>query len=324
MKLAFILFCAFYFFSFHKVSAVYASTVDVYRLTSGFYREDWPMIHKDIIYWSDSVEIKGYDLKKNQELILAKVGEELPADFFAPTAYDGRYLVYNTYSEAKGYNIQAYDFNRKQDIIVTDEVGSNTATDYDNNTIVYIEGGACGKLHAFDMNLKEDTLVTETACGPAKISGNIIVWNYAAPGGTNVYGYDLKKHEQFDIAIEDGFQSSPDIYDNNVVWIHSEGVGSSIRLKNLKTGNEKVLNESSTYSMSWPSISKRYVVWGKNTAQHISGVEGIDLKTGEVFEIQEQGQHQNDNLSAIVDDNIVAWMAWRTGNGDIYSAVIGH
>ena len=90
----------------------------------------------------------------------------------------------------------------------------------------------------------------------------------------------------------------------------------------LKTKQEQLVYTSPNYWISWPSISNRYAVWGKNTAQHISGVEGIDLRTGQVFEIQEQGQHQNDNMSAFVEGNIVAWMAWRTGNGDIYGASI--
>ena len=311
-----------FFYSYDQTFAASSPIVDLHQLTFSGQREDWPMIYKDRVYWSESTEIRGYNFKNNQYLLLATVGEELHSDFFAPIAYDGRYLIYDTYTLENNYDVHAYDFIKNQDIAVTEDLDSNTTNDYDNNTIVYIKGGACGSLHAFDLNIKEDALITETACGPAKISGNIIVWNYAASGGTNVYGYDLKKHEQFDIATENGFQSSPDIYGNNVVWIHSDGSYNSIRLKNIKTGETHILTESTEHSFSWPSMSKSYVVWGKNTAQHISGVEGANLKTGEVFEIQEQGPHQNDNLSAIVVDNIVAWMAWRTGNGDIYAATL--
>lgn len=74
--------------------------------------------------------------------------------------------------------------------------------------------------------------------------------------------------------------------------------------------------------MSWPSISGNYVVWGKNTAPHVSGLEGTDLKTKEVFEIEEAGAHQNGNMSAKLEGNIASWMAWRTGNGDIYGAIL--
>src|SRR3989344_5668172 len=303
-----------------KLDIAFAATVDLLQLTSSGNREDWPMIYKNTVYWSDGFgEIHGYDFKTTQESLLAKVGDQLPADFFAPAAYDGRYLVYNTYTEARGYNVHAYDMKRKKDIAITDEVGSNTATDYDEDTVVYIEGGACGKLHAYDLKRRRDTLITETACGPAKISGNIVVWGYAAPGGSNIYGYDLNRDKQFDIATEDGFQDSPDIYRDNVIYINSDDISFSVRVKNLKTGEVKIFSETSTYTLSWPSISKQYAVWGKVTSQHVSGIEGVDLKTGEVFEIQEQGPHQNGNISPVVYGNIAAWMAWRTGNGDIYA-----
>ncbi|HCM37214.1 TPA: hypothetical protein DIS61_01015 [Patescibacteria group bacterium] len=286
-----------------KLDIAFAATVDLLQLTSSGNREDWPMIYKNTVYWSDGFgEIHGYDFKTTQESLLAKVGDQLPADFFAPTAYDGRYLVYNTYTEARGYNVHAYDMKRKKDIAITDEVGSNTATDYDEDTVVYIEGGACGKLHAYDLKRRRDTLITETACGPAKISGNIVVWGYAAPGGSNIYGYDLRRNRQFDVATGDGFQEAPDIYENTVVWIQYGDIEgrSDVYMKNLRRGTETLLHSSSEYNMSWPSISKSYVVWGKNTVPHVAGIEGVDLKTHEVFEIQEQGPHQNGNMSPVI------------------------
>ena len=68
-KLIFIFFFAFLLFSFHKVSAAYTPTVDVYRLTSGFYREDWPVIHKDTILWIDSRDggtVYAYNIKEQK------------------------------------------------------------------------------------------------------------------------------------------------------------------------------------------------------------------------------------------------------------------
>ena len=326
IKLIFILFFLFLFFPSNKVSAVYAPTVDVYRLTFGFYREDWPMIYKDTVYWSTGSEIDGHDIKNNQDVLLAKVGSELPSDFFAPTAYDGRFLIYNTYSESRGYNVQAYDFIKKKTIKITDEVGSNGATDYDQNIVVYIKGGACGSLYAYDLVKEINKLITNAICGPAKISKGIIVWNYAATGGTNIYGYNLNKNQQFDIAVENGLQESPDIYNNLVIYTQY-GDGSDkfgLYLKDLNNVIIKKIDESTDYSYSWPTIGDQYAAWGKNTAQHVAGVNGYDLKNQQIFEIQEQGPHQNGNISPIINGNIVAWMAWRTGNGDIYAAVIGH
>jgi len=306
--------------SIQNVFAAHTPSVELLQLTAGFYREDWPAIYKDKILWVAEGIIYVYDVKEKTTAPFFE-GTQPLVNFFALIAYDGRYIIYNQY-DGISYNVSAYDTKKGEDIPITNGVGSHWATDYDNKTVVYIDGGACGELYAYDIAREEANLVTENACGSAKISGNIIVWNYAAAGGTNIYGFDLSKNQQFDIATEGGFQESPDIYGNNVIYLNSDDVTNSVRLKNLRTGGLKTLEETSDYSMSWPSISKRYAVWGKNTSQHVSGVEGVDLKTGVVFEIQEQGQHQNDNLSPLVVGNIAAWMAWRTGNGDIYAAII--
>lgn len=93
-------------------------------------------------------------------------------------------------------------------------------------------------------------------------------------------------------------------------------------MKDIHTNKEKVLLSSTSYSMSWPSISDRYVIWGKDTLPNISGVEGIDLNSGETITIQDQGSQQNGNMSPIINGNIAAWMAWRTGNGDIYGSIL--
>lgn len=324
MKMKLILISLFVLFFIPPELSFAAPTVDVFRLTSSGQREDWPMIYKNTIYWlNPQGDIYGYNVKEEREFPLFE-GEQSLEDLFAPIAFNGRYLVYNRLTDENSYDVSVYVKRRRRsrNITVTNEQGSQWATDMHKNTVIYIDGGACGKLYAYNLRRNKRTLITEHACEPAKIWGNIVVWNYAAPNGTNVYGYNLRRNRQFDIATGDGFQASPDIYKNYVVWVHSEGNYNAVYLKNLRNGKEKILHETSEYNISWPSISKRYVVWGKSTAQHVAGVEGVDLKTGEVFEIQEQGQHQNSNLLPIINGNIAAWMAWRTGNGDIYGAYI--
>lgn len=171
-----------FFFITSTTYAISPPIVDLHQLTSSGYREDWPMIYKESVYWSDGFgAVRGYDFKTKQELLLANVGDQLPNDFFAPISYDGHNLIYNTYSEAKGYNVRAYDMKRHIDIAITDVVGSNTATDYDQNTVVYIEGGACGKLHAYDLNKKENTVITETACGVLQKYQAILSFGHMQP-----------------------------------------------------------------------------------------------------------------------------------------------
>lgn len=315
IKFAFILFLVFYLFSFHNVSAVYSPSVDVYRLTYGFYREDWPVIHKNIILWIDSRDggtVYAYDMKEQKEFPFFPEGLPLQ-NLYGLVGYDGRYIVYTSISETNSYDARFYDVLKGEDKAITDESGSQFASDFDKDTIVYIDGGACGKLYTFDLKSNNKRLVTEAVCGQAKISKDVVVWTY----GNSIYGYDLKKDETFLITDNGGHV---DIHKDNAVWLSIEGSFINIQLKNLNNGESRILHRTSEYGITYPVISESYVIWGRTTSQHIAGVEGIDLHTGETFEIQEQGSHQNGVIAPTIEGNIAAWMAWRTGNGDIYAA----
>ena len=299
--------------SIQNVFAAHTPSVELLQLTAGFYREDWPAIYKDKILWVAEGIIYVYDVKEKTTAPFFE-GTQPLVNFFALIAYDGRYIIYNQY-DGISYNVSAYDTKKGEDIPITNGVGSHWATDYDNKTVVYIDGGACGELYAYDIAREEANLVTENACGSAKISKDIVVWTY----GNNIYGYDLKKDEIFLITDNGGH---PDIYKDNVVWLHVEAGFTEVHLKNLNNGESKILHGTSEYGITYPAISERYVIWGKTTAQDVAGVEGIGLVSGEVFEIQEQGSHQNGVIAPRLEGNIAAWMAWRTGNGDIYAAII--
>lgn len=306
-------------------SSVFASTaIDLFQVTSSGQREDWAVIDKDTILWIDPRDggtVYAYNAKEKREYPFFPNGLPIP-NLFGLVQYDGRYLAYNRITDQNAYDVGIYDTRRKQDIPITNEAGSQTATDFDQGTVVYIDGYACGKLYAYDMRRKRKTLITETACGSVRISESTVVWGYAAPGGTDIYGYDLRRNKQFTITDADGIQDSPDIEGNNVIWVSNDVDGQSIHLKNIRTGVEKVLLQTSSYGVSWPAISKDYAIWAKIIEPHVTGVEGINLTTGEIFEVQAPGPQQNSNLSSVIEGNLAAWMSWRTGNGDIYGAYI--
>ena len=109
---------------------------------------------------------------------------------------------------------------------------------------------------------------------------------------------------------------------NSVIFLQKEGTKNSVRTYDLVRGVETVLVESEMDSYTWPVINKNYAIWGKSTAQDVAGTEGVVLKTGELFTLQEQGDHQNSAVKPSLDNNLVAWMAWRTGNGDIYASAL--
>lgn len=132
-------------------------------------------------------------------------------------------------------------------------------------------------------------------------------------------GYNLENDKIFPIT-DNGVH--PDIYKNKVVWLNEENGFVQVNLKDLNSDETTILYKTSNYDITYPAISDNYVIWGKSTLPNVAGVESIDLKTKEVFEIQEQGPHQNGVIAPQLEGNIAAWMAWRTGNGDIYAAII--
>lgn len=322
MKIKIAIFCVslLFIFAIKTTIASAITKVDTFRITFTSQSEKWTIINKNIIYWIDPEGIiRGFDTKRKKEFPLFKNGQPLN-DLHAIISYDGRYLIYNRYDNVS-YNVSVYDTVKKVNLNITDDAGSRFATDFDNNTIVYIDDGAYGDLYTYNIKSKNSTLIAQNAAVP-RISGRYIVW-YTNSGSYDIRAYDLIKKEMVDIPNpENASRSSPDIDNNKIVYIYQKDNINSVRLFDLNKKNEKILAESPFYSMSWPEISNKYVVWGKDTTQHVSGVEGTNLKTGEVFEIQEQGPHQNGNLSPIIDNNIVSWMAWRTGNGDIYGAIL--
>src|SRR3990167_8400578 len=149
-------------FSIQNIFAAHTTSVELLRLTSGFYREDWPAIYRDKILWVAEGIIYVYDVKEKTTAPFFE-GTQPLANFFALIAYDGRYIIYNQY-DGISYNVSAYDTKKGIDIPITSGTGSHFATDYDNKTVVYIDGGACGKLYAFDIVREEAKLVAENAC----------------------------------------------------------------------------------------------------------------------------------------------------------------
>lgn len=299
--------------SWLSIADSYAATVDLRHLTFGFYREDWPVIYKDKILWIDEGVIKGYNFEDHQYFDVFP-NEQPLTNLYGLVGYDGRYIIYIRATAENSLDVSAYDTENEKNIAITDKTGSQGATDYDQKTVIYIDGGSCGNLITYNLSNKSSFLITEHACY-AKISGDNVVWAY----GDTIYGYSLNKNEQFIVATNG---AHPDIFGNEIVWLAIEGNMTVVHLKNLKNGKEKILHQTPDYGITWPAISQRYVVWGKTTEPDVAGVEGVDLLTGEVFEIQEQDSHQNSVISPQIEGDIATWMTWRTGNGDIYAAEI--
>lgn len=308
------------FFLLLKASSIVSAStnVETFRVTSRGQREDWPVIYKNTICWLEDRGVYCSNTSKHNEYPFFGDGE--PTNIYSLVGLDSRYLVFNTLSSETSFDVTIYDYKNKTYFPVTSQSGNQNAVDYDNQTILYVDEQTypCGKLYAYRIPSKIHQLLADNICLPARISQDIVIWTE----GNTIWGFKLNQNRKFKVTDE---ASSPaDIYGNQILWITDNGNPCLVHLKNIITSNEKILYQGNKCDLTWPQLDKRYAVWGKSTEQHIAGVEGIDLFTGEVFTIQEQGPHQNGVISPQIEGNTVAWMAWRTGNGDIYGSVLGN
>src|SRR3989344_5381041 len=299
--------------------AVYAATtVNLFQVTSEGSQQTTPYIYQDLVVYGSLGEIWGYDLRTQENFeIFSRAGGQFVTDF------SENLVIYEDTPEGESTSdVRMYNVKMNEDELVVGGAGAQTSGVTNGNYIVYIDGGACGDILAYHIKKKTDDIISLSGCHPLRISGNIVGWPQGAVGGTNIYGYDLSKSESLDVVIENDFQEAPNIYNNYVIWHHyiSGGYGDyqAIKMKNLKTDEVKILYETNTDSLGAPAISNRYAVWSQSPSQHVNKIMGADLKTGEVFEVQPAGSHQNSHTSPSIWRDTAAWMSFRTGSGDIY------
>lgn len=306
-------------------AALAATSVNLFQITSDGSQQSQPLIYKDLVAYTNfggnqGIDIWGYNLndKVNFPII------ERPGQQFLTGLYKNL-VVYEDVNDATlTADVRLYNLKTGEDRLIAGGAGSQTSGVTNGKVVAYINGGACGSLFIYDLKDETTSKIFNLSCDPVKISGDILIFPAADPNGTNIKGYDLKKNELFDISTEPGFQESANIFGDKVVWLDyitgARGDYNAIKMKDLKTGEEKTVYESSINSLQWPAISNKYVVWSESSAQHVGGVKGYNLKTGEVFEVQAQGPHQNSHTRPSIWNDTAVWQAWRTGNGDIYGA----
>lgn len=296
------------------------TSVNLFQITTEGSQQKDPLIYKDLVAYDSLSDIWEYNLETKENLpLLEKPGQQYLTSFYKDL------IVYDDFDETTQHDsVHLYNLKTKEDRLIAGEPGSHNDGVTNGEYVVFISGSACGTLNAYNIKTKVTVQIYPSTCTQLHISGDIVVFPVASPAGTNVGGYNLKTNEVLDISSENNFQESANIFNDKVVWVHyiSGALGdyNSIRFKDLKTGEVKTIYESTTTTLQWPAVSNRYVVWSESSAQHVNGIKAADLKTGEVFEVQPQGPHQNSHTMPSIWKNTTAWMSFRTGNGDIYGA----
>lgn len=305
------------------LAQVKSTSVDTFQITTDATQQSGPIVYKNLAIWTDwrggsetSLDIYGYDFETNQEFpIIVKENQQWAA------GHNGKELIYNQYTDEKAYDVWVYDMETEKEYAITDSSGTQMASDIYHQYVVYLDGYGSGDLYLYDLNKETSQYISSNAAEP-KIDGNYIVWYTSGPYGYDVNVYDYKKDEMVEIPNPDEVSREWANIDNAKVSYGAFKDGnSSIRYYDLHKNEEHIVYETSTSKAERPAISDKYIVWSESSAPHIGGVMGANLKTGEVFEVQEQGNHQNSVTTPAIWKNVAVWQAWRTGNGDIYGSV---
>lgn len=310
-----------YLFS-SSVSTIQAVTINTFQVTTDGSQQKDPLVYKNIIAYDAQTDIWGYDINTQTNFpILQKTGQQFLTGFYEDL------IVFEDFDDTtQTTDVRLFNKSSNTDILIGGGPGAQSDGVTNGKNVVYINGGACGSLQSYDLSTTVTTQIFNSTCTPLRISNDIVVFQVADPNGTNVKGFNLNTNQLIDISSENNFQEEPNLYQNNVVWLHSleGGYGSynAIVMKDLNTNIQKIIYESSTNSLHYPAISDKYIVWSESSAIHVNGVKGANIQTGEVFEIQPQGPHQNSHTTPSIWDNIASWMSFRTGNGDIYASVL--
>ncbi|MBU7046766.1 MAG: hypothetical protein HXS54_10050 [Theionarchaea archaeon] len=161
-------------------------TGEEFKITSSPGQQNHPEIYNNIIVWADSRDfgsIYGYDLETRQEFQIVADSHyyHLELVFYRDTIIWG--VIYTDSRFIDAYNIsESKKFRIYRDFFLRD----TPETSIDHRLAMY-----------------ED----------------IVLWSDGRNDNLDIYGYNMKTHEEFQITIDPYDQYNPAVYGNYVVWI---------------------------------------------------------------------------------------------------------
>src|SRR3989344_7321996 len=251
-----------FFLLFTSLSPVKAASVNTFQVTTDGSQQKDAFVYKDLIAYDSLSDIWGYNRETHENYpIIQRDGQQYITDLY------NSLIVYQEIPPDSGNgDIRLFNIKTGQDSLIIGEPNSYSSGGTNGEYVIYLDGGACGSLYALHMRRNKTEHIVDNVCSP-KISDNVVYWCEGAPGGSDIRGYDLRRNKFLDIAVEDGFQESANIFGNTVVWYQYDsgnyGTYQAIVMKNLKTGKSEVVYETNTNSLQAPSISNKYIVWSE-------------------------------------------------------------
>lgn len=295
--------------------------VQKFQVTDDSHQENSPAIFNQWVVYSDwggaDVDLRIYNLRnKKDKTLITDAGHQTSADIWNKTVV---YQSCNVDCDIYGVNIKTKE---KFPVAVLPDSEQVSPAIFGHLVVWSDNRNGNYDIYGYNLITTEEFAITDDLIDNHKprIWGNKVVWYTHLGGGFYIIeGYDLLTKQKFDIAaVNNGYQQSPDIFNNQVVWIDTQNGKAKVYYKNLLTGQEKVLTDSGGKSL--PKIYGRYVTWVDNEGVAAHNIYAYDLILGRVVQISDDRTQQASPTIPDIWGNTIVWMSWHTGNGDIYAA----
>jgi beta propeller repeat protein/parallel beta-helix repeat protein len=190
-----------------------------------------PSIYGDTVVWRTGQypswsEIWGYSISESRAVMISGA----PGNKWEPEVFKD-VIVWGDYRNSN-WDIYGYDLNSKREFAIATGPAYQRSVAIYGNTVVYenwqsIKNQGVG---IYNLNTQEHAYhPTPDDCDWLAIFGTIVVGGDYRNKDTDIYGYKIFTGEDFRICTKAGWQYSPAIYRNTVVWSDDRNGGISER-----------------------------------------------------------------------------------------------